>query len=85
MLPAAFFNGNFDLQKRWLACMRITFAPMVAMGLATVLHLPLCLLFVKGFGFDLRGLAIATSFKDFLCCASLEVYCQKSVNVREAL
>ena len=51
-LPSIFFCGVFDLNKRWLACIRITWFPMVAIILTTVLHVPLCYLFVYGLRYD---------------------------------
>ena len=45
-LPGLFFFGQFDLLKRFLAAMRITFVPMIAQLIATMLHVPLCFLFV---------------------------------------
>ena len=65
--------------------MRITLAPMVAMTIATVAHLPLCFLFVKVLDFGFPGLAIATSCKDALCAIALELYCFKSDKVKGSL
>ena len=44
--------------------MRITFIPMAAIITSTIIHVPLCILFVYGLDLDIRGLAIATSCKD---------------------
>ena len=44
--------------------MRITFIPMVAIVTTTIIHIPLCILFVYGLDLDIQGLAIATSLKD---------------------
>ena len=65
--------------------MRITFAPMVAMSIATIAHLPLCLLFVNVLDYGFPGLAIATSLKDALCAIILEIYCAKSERVKVSL
>lgn len=48
-LPSFLFWAQFDLYKRWLLCIRNTFVPMVAMIVITLLHLPLCLIFVEVF------------------------------------
>ena len=44
---------------------------MIAMTVATMIHIPLCLLFVNGFGFGVQGLAIATSIKEGLLLLSI--------------
>lgn len=44
-VPGLFFYGQFDLLKRFLAAMRVTFLPMLAQVVATCLHVPLCYLF----------------------------------------
>ena len=65
-MPAVFFYAHYDLLKRWLACMRLTFYPLVIMVIATTIHVLLCLLFVKYLDLDIIGLAIAHSLKDCL-------------------
>ena len=57
-----------------MACQRITFYPMIAMMIATVLHVPLCLLFFRGFNMGIIGLAIATSIKDAILLMAVMVY-----------
>ena len=46
--------------------MRITFAPMVATAVGTIIHIPLCILFVNVLDFDILGLGIASSVKNLV-------------------
>lgn len=84
-MPAMFFFAHYDLYKRWLACMRITFVPMVAMFVATFLHIPLCFLFVNYFDMGIRGLGMATSVKDCVLLLIVMVYGNCSREVQPAL
>ena len=65
--------------------MRITFVPMVAMIVSTLLHVPLCILFVEVFDMDIRGLAAATSVNKFILVVFLMVYGSCSKNIRPAI
>ena len=65
--------------------MRITFVPMVAMIVSTLLHVPLCILFVEVFDMDIRGLGAATSVNKFLLIFFLMVYGSCSKNIRPAM
>ena len=60
-MPSTFFYGHYDLQKRWLACMRITFIPMVAMFVAITLHISLCFLFLYYFNMGVIGIALSNT------------------------
>ena len=82
MMPSAFFFGQYDCYKRWLACMRITFMPMVAMFVATTLHIFLCYLFVHVLDWGIEGLAIATSTKDLSLILMVMIYgyCDPDIN-----
>ena len=75
LLPHAFFFGQFDLMKRWLACQRVTLAPFICMLVSVVIHLALCLLYVKVFGLGVRGVCLAAASKDFLLWLTLTFYC----------
>ena len=81
-LPQILFAGLFDLNKRWLSCLRITFVPSVAMAIATVFHIVLCyvLLYVEGMG--IKGLAIASSIKDGVLLSIVMIYmrCSKKIS-----
>ena len=85
MLPSMFFYGQYDLYKRWLSCQRITVVPLVAMFVATFLHIPLCYLFVIHFDLDIRGLGIASSLKDLVLLLSVMIYSNCNEQVRPAL
>lgn len=52
-IPGIFCFGHYDLYKRWLSCMRITFFPFIAMVVATILHVPIAILFVYQFNMDI--------------------------------
>ena len=84
-LPAIFCYGQYDLYKRWLACMRITFVPMVAMCIATCMHLPFCLLFMNAFGLGIVGLAVASSCRDFILLVALMIYGNCKTEIRDTL
>ena len=73
-LPAVIFYSQYDLYKRWLACQRITFVPMVAMFIGTSLHVPFCYLYVKYFDLGLIGLGVASSSKDLIILISVMIY-----------
>ena len=83
LLPAVFCYGQYDLYKRWLACMRITLVPLIAMIVATFVHVLLCFLFVKGLDMDIVGLAIASSIKDAVLLSTVMVYgcCSTKINI----
>lgn len=61
--------------------MRITFFPMVAMILTTLLHILLCLLFVFHLDMGVIGLAVAVSCKDFVLMVLTMIYCYLSPEV----
>ena len=50
---------SFDLWKRWLACQRITYVPMVAGIVGTLLSIPLIHLCMYTFDYGLTGLPMA--------------------------
>lgn len=58
---------------------------MVAMLAATALHVPLCLVFVRGFDMDIRGLALANSVKDMILLATIMIYSSYSDEIRPIL
>ena len=58
-LPGILFVGLNDAQKKWLILMRIIHVPMIAYGLATILNICLCYLFVFNFELGMMGIAYA--------------------------
>ena len=82
---AAFFYCQYDLYKRWLACMRITLAPLIVMVSAMVLHPPLCFLFMYEFDMGIVGLAVATLVKDIVLFLAVTIYGSCSTEIQAAL
>ena len=64
--------------------MRITFIPMVAIVIATLLHIPLCIFFVNGLRMGIEGLAIATCIKDAVLLAIVVIYGKFSAEIKSA-
>ena len=60
-IPAMFFFGMFDMQKRFLNCMQLSQVPMVAQIVSTVFHLFWCYYFLTVKGYDVEGLGYALS------------------------
>lgn len=58
---------------------------MIAMIVATTMHLPLCYLFVKGLDMGVLGLACASSVKDSLCLIVVMIYGNCSDQIRRSL
>jgi len=56
--------------------------PMVAMLVATFMHVPLCLFFVKYLDMDIRGLAVASSVKDGIALLTVMIYSYVSDAIR---
>ena len=84
-LPAIFFQGQYDLLKRWLACQRITFFPMVAMFVSIVIHICNCLVLVHKFDMGINGLAIAASITNFFLLVSVFMYAYCSSQIRNVM
>ena len=84
-MPGLFFFGHFDLLKKWLASMRITFFPMVASIASSVLYILLCFLFVVYFDMGIIGLAVAISIKECALFLMTLIYCHCSESVSKVL
>ena len=84
-IPSMLIYGQFDLYKRWLACMRITFVPMIAMIVAVTLHLPFCFLFVNYFDMSIEGLVLADLLKNSGLLLTVTIYGSCSAQVRPAV
>ena len=84
-MPGLFFFGHFDLLKKWLASMRITFFPMVASIASSVLYILLCFLFVVYFDMGIIGLAVAISIKECALFLMTLIYCLCSESVSKVL
>jgi len=79
------FQGLFDLWKRWLACQRLTFVPMICMIIGSFLHIVLCYLCLDSFGMGVIGLAVATACKDAILFATIVIYARCSPQVNQVL
>jgi len=75
----------FDLNKRWLNCMKITWVPMLAQALGTLIHIGWCHLFTVKLEMGVTGLGIATAITYFtmLIIISINAYC--ITHIREAI
>ena len=85
MLPSVLFQGLYDLTKRWLACQRLTFVPMVLMIVGTCLHIPLCYIFVHSLDMGVKGLPVASGVKDTILFMGLYLYARCSSEVSHVL
>ena len=84
-MPGVFFFGQFDLLKRWLASMRITFFPMVVTIASSVLYILICFLLVVYFDMGIIGLAAAISIKECAQFMMTFIYCYWSESVSKVL
>ena len=73
-LPSMYFLGLFDLKKRFLNCMKISWVPMVAQVGGTLLHIFWCYLFVTKLEMDVVGLGIASNITTFIMLFIITVY-----------
>ena len=64
--------------------MRITLFPLIAIAVATVLHIPIAMLFVYNFDLGIKGLAVAQSIRDFNALAAITCYGFYSRQVQQA-
>ena len=84
-LPAIFCYGVFDLHKRWLACMRMTRVPMIAMLVSSVAHVPFAMLFINYFDMGVVGLAVASDCREIILLTFLICYCRCSREISMTL
>ena len=64
----------FDMKKRYLNCMSITWVPMLAQVVATLLHILWCYLFAEIFELQVLGLGIATLISDLILVVVIELF-----------
>ena len=60
-LPGVYFQVMFDLKKRFLNCMTISWVPMLAQMGGTLLHILWCHIFVTKLDLGVHGLGLATA------------------------
>lgn len=65
--------------------MRITLVPMIAMFVATILYIPLCVLFMHKLDLGIIGLAVALVVKDFVLFLTVTIYGIYSDKISQAL
>ena len=64
-LPALYFSGMFDLIKRFLNSMNISYVPMVAQIISSLFHPLFCYIFTVVVDMDIIGIAIAYNITQF--------------------
>ena len=84
-LPAIYFYCMFDLTKRFLNCMTISWVPMTAQIVATVLHPFWCYHFVVVRDLDLYGIAIAYTITQLTLVVFATVYSTMVDRIKEAI
>ena len=84
-LFSVYLMGMYDLNKRFLNCLKTTWIPMITQVLTTLLHIFWCHLFVTVYGWDLHGLGLASTLSSIFLLASTIVYAHYINDVQEAL
>ena len=56
-----YFQGLYDLNKRWLNCLKITWVPMIAQTCGTLIHIGWCHLFTVRLQYGVEGLGYANT------------------------
>ena len=64
----------FDMKKRFLNCLNITWVPMGARVVATLFHILWCYLFTEIFEFQIWGLGAATFITDLTLVFVIEIF-----------
>ena len=73
-LPASYCYCMFDLTKRFLNCMTISWVPMTAQIVATILHPIWCYLFVIVLKLDIYGIAISYTITQLVLVVFATIY-----------
>lgn len=69
-----FLNSQQDLWKRWLACQRVTFVPMVASIVGNLISIPLIYIFIYILELGLAGIPIAQGLNSFIIFGTTVIY-----------
>jgi MATE family multidrug resistance protein len=64
--------------------MGFTFVPMIITIIAIIFHITLCHILVTFYGFEIIGLAIATSLTYFISFVSITIYTSLMTEIKEA-
>lgn len=73
-LLGIYLRTMFDMKKRFLNCMSITWVPMFAQVVATLFHILWCYLFAEVFDFGVQGLGVATLLSDLILVIVIESF-----------
>ena len=84
-LIAVFLWGLYDVRKRWLACQRITFVPMIASFVGTAVLIPACYIFMYTCDLGVRGLPVAVVVKEFTNLTITVVYSYCKPEIRQVM
>ena len=84
-LPGTYFLGQFDLTKRFLNCLKVTWIPMIAQVGATLLHFVWCEIIVMRWGWDIVGLGVAHTITSLTLIIMVTVYAGLVDEIKEAI
>lgn len=84
-LFSVYILSMYDMTKRFLNCMQVTWVPMIAQVIATCFHVVWCQLFVVEWGWDMYGLGLASTVTSCILLLTTMVYAHCLENVRDAL
>ena len=84
-IPGVFFEVMFDLKKRFLNCMGISWIPMLAQNMSGVLHVLWCYLCVTKAGLGVKGLGLATAITNLSLLVMVTIYASCIPSIQEAL
>ena len=84
-LVSVYFYGMYDLQKRFLNCLNISWVPMIVQVCASFLHIFWCYFFVEVYQMDIEGLGIASTVTSLILIIFAVVYPVFIKEVQDAL
>ena len=74
MIVAQYFHGLFGLSRRFLTCLQYPNGPLIAQILQTMIHVPVCILFVDTWNCGIQGIGYASSVTFFLKYVFIVIY-----------
>ena len=84
-IPGVYFQSMFDLKKRFLNCMTISWVPMLAQIGGTVLHVLWCYIFVIYLDMQVVGLGLATAITNVGIFLMITLYAHFLPKIKESL
>ena len=69
-----YFSSMYDMQKKFLCCMQVTYVPMLAQFITSIMHVGFCYLFVTIWGLDVAGIGYANVASGFVNLIFTVVY-----------